>query len=167
MSGALIVTAGLRAADFARFDQLRRTHFPVDRNQLPAHLTLFHALPPSAKVELAALLKQLAVGPPPAAVTDGLLNMGQGVAIRIRSDELSNLHEQIADHFHGSLTSQDAAGWRPHITIQNKVEPNHAKALFDQLSVGWTDTRVHITALELHRYLGGPWAAVGRYPFRG
>lgn len=167
MSGALIITAGLADVDHARFDRLRRTHYPADRNWLPAHLTLFHALPPSAVGEVAQILKQLARAAPPAARTAGLLNLGRGVAVRIASDDLAVMRGEIADHFHGLLTSQDQAGWRPHITIQNKVEPATARALIASLEEGWVDSAVRIAALELHRYLGGPWEMIGRYPFRG
>lgn len=52
MSGALIVTAEIGAADFAWLEGLRRKHYPPDRNHVPAHLTIFHALPPSAEVEV-------------------------------------------------------------------------------------------------------------------
>ncbi len=48
MAGALIVTAEFAQPDFAWLEGLRRAHYPADRNQVPAHLTLFHALPPSA-----------------------------------------------------------------------------------------------------------------------
>ncbi|WP_228763515.1 2'-5' RNA ligase family protein [Brevundimonas sp. SPF441] len=41
----LIVTAALDARAFAYFEALRRRHFPPHLNQIPAHLTLFHALP--------------------------------------------------------------------------------------------------------------------------
>ena len=47
MAGPLIVTAELGPADFAWLDAQRRAHFPPERNQLAAHLTMFHALPPS------------------------------------------------------------------------------------------------------------------------
>ena len=49
MAGALIVTAELGPADFGWLEGLRRAHYPPERNQLPAHLTMFHALPPSAE----------------------------------------------------------------------------------------------------------------------
>jgi hypothetical protein len=48
----VIVAAELGATDFAWLDRLRRAHFPPDRNQLPAHLTLFHHLPPSLLAEI-------------------------------------------------------------------------------------------------------------------
>ena len=41
----LIITAALDDGAFDWFDGLRQTHFPRHRNVVPAHLTLFHALP--------------------------------------------------------------------------------------------------------------------------
>ena len=40
----LIVTLALDEAAEARFDGLRQEHFPLERNHLRAHVTLFHAL---------------------------------------------------------------------------------------------------------------------------
>ena len=55
MAGALgarplILAAELGAEDFAWLEGLRRRHYPAERNRVPAHLTIFHALPPSAEV---------------------------------------------------------------------------------------------------------------------
>ena len=52
----IIVSALFGDADLAWLDALRRAHFPPARNQLPAHLTLFHHLPPSIEGELGARL---------------------------------------------------------------------------------------------------------------
>ncbi|MEO7814074.1 MAG: 2'-5' RNA ligase family protein [Sphingomicrobium sp.] len=166
MSGALIVTAELEAADFAWLDAERRAHFPPERNQLAAHLTMFHALLPSAEEEVRGQLKMLAQASPPQATLIGLINLGGGVAYRVHSDGLAEIRAQIADHFVGSLTAQDGQGWRPHVTIQNKVQPAQAKALFYQLSRDFRPRPLTIHGLALHRYLGGPWEALGRYPFR-
>ena len=57
------------------------------------------------------------------------MDLGGGVAFRVVSDELDAIRDDIADHFHGLLCAQDAAGWRPHVTIQNKVAPREARAL--------------------------------------
>ena len=46
----LIVTALLDEAAQQRFDRLRRSHFPPERNHLDAHLTLFHRLPDAPAV---------------------------------------------------------------------------------------------------------------------
>ena len=48
----IIVSALFGAEDQAWFEALRRAHFPPERNQLAAHLTLFHHLPPSCADEL-------------------------------------------------------------------------------------------------------------------
>ena len=56
MAGALIVTAEIAQRDFSWLEHLRRSHYPAERNQVPAHLTMFHALPPSAEAEVRARL---------------------------------------------------------------------------------------------------------------
>lgn len=56
MAGALILTAELGAADFSWIEGLRRAHYPFDRNYVPAHLTIFHALAPSARRSFEAVL---------------------------------------------------------------------------------------------------------------
>ena len=167
MSGALVVTAELAPADFAELDALRRTHFPPERNQVPAHLTLFHALPPSAESELKSLLASLATGPRPNATLDAPYSLGGGVAFRVRSGELEEIRATIAYRFHGSLTAQDAVGWRAHVTVQNKVSAGAARALLADLSRDFRPRPLGIVGLELHRYLGGPWEPIARYPFRG
>lgn len=162
----LIVTAELDAEDQRWFDGLRQRYFPPERNRLNAHLTMFHALPPSAEGELRALLGSLAARPKLKATLSGPYSLGRGVAFRIRSPELEELRQDIAEHFHGSLTAQDSQGWRPHITIQNKVEPSTARATLAEVSDGFEPRSMPITGLGLHRYDGGPWEFVRRYPFR-
>jgi hypothetical protein len=127
---------------------------------------LFHALPPSALDEARSRLAALNRGPPPPATIAGLLNLGRGVAYRIVSPALEQLRGELADAFHGLLSAQDQAGWRPHVTIQNKVEPRVARALHDELAREFTPRPLAIAALALHEYRGGPWAPLGRWPFR-
>ena len=167
MSTPLIICADFAPADFARLDALRRTHFPPERNILSAHLTMFHALPPSALDDARRQLAHHASGGPPRALLAGLMNLGSGVAFRVVSDELDAIRANLADHFHGALTAQDAHGWRPHVTIQNKVGSSVARALMIELERDFKARPLGIAALSLHRYLGGPWDRVGRYPFRG
>ena len=167
MSGALIVTAELAPADFAWLDALRRRHYPPERNQLRAHLTMFHALPPSAEAEIRRELKRHAAAPAPRAAIAGLMNLGTGVAFRAVSDDLDAIRADLAAHCHGLLGAQDAAGWRPHITIQNKVKASAARALLADLEKGFRPRPVGISALALHRYLGGPWDSLAHYSFRG
>ena len=167
MSGALIVTAELGAEDFGWLDGLRRRHYPPERNQVPAHLTMFHALAPSAERELRGRLADLAAGPPPAARIAGVMDLGGGVALRVVSDELDALRDELARDLHGLLGAQDAGGWRPHVTIQSKVAPKVARDLVGSLERDFEPRPLRIAGLGLHRYLDGPWETLGGYMFRG
>lgn len=167
MPGPLIVTADLAPPDFAWLEGLRRTHYPPERNRVPVHLTLFHALPPSSEEEVGRQLAIQAAGPAPHAMIAGLMDLGGGVAFRVVSDELDSIRNEIADHFHGLLGAQDVAGWRPHVTIQNKVPPKTARALLAELERDFRPRPLGIAGLALHRYRDGPWETLARYPFRG
>ena len=92
----LIVSALLGPEDFAWLDRLRRAHFPPDRNRLPAHLTLFHHLPPSLGAELRQRLGEIARAPRPHAEAAGLIDLGGGAAIRIVSPELEAMRADLA-----------------------------------------------------------------------
>ncbi len=127
---------------------------------------MFHALPPSVEEEVSGQLKMLTHAHPPPASISGLINLGGGVAYRINSKALEVMRNQLSDHFAGSLTAQDGQGWRPHVTIQNKVPSAQAKALFQQLTREFYPRPLAIHGLALHRYLGGPWEALGRWAFR-
>lgn len=167
MAGALIVTAELGMADQAWLDGLRRAHYPPDRNRLPAHLTIFHALPPSAQGELRTRLKQMAAERSPRACIEGLMDLGGGVAFRVVSPDLDRMRQELAGSFHGLLSAQDVGGWRPHITIQNKVAPKVARALLVAFDRDFRMRPLDIHGIGLHRYLGGPWEKIAVFPFRG
>ena len=168
MAGPLIVTALLGPSDQAWFDRLRAMHFPPDRNQLAAHLTLFHAIPPMLEQELRQRLAAMATElPPPRADVVGLMNLGGGTAFRIVSDDLDAIRAELADAFRGALTQQDGYGWRPHITVQNKVTAAEARALGEQLERTFTPRPLGVSGLAYDHYAGGPWLPGRRYPFRG
>src|SRR4051794_9674760 len=167
MAGALIVTAQIGPADLAWLDRLRREHYPIERNQLPAHLTMFHALPPSAEGEVRSSLSRFASEAPPRASIEGLLDLDGGVAFRIVSPDLDHIRRELGTHFHGLLGAQDVGGWRPHVTIQNKVPPRDARALVARLASDFRPRPLAISGLGLHRYIGGPWDKLAVYAFRG
>lgn len=162
----LIVSALFGGEDFAWLDGLRRAHFPPARNQLAAHLTLFHHLPPSVEAELKHRLSESVRMPAPQAEAAGLISLGGGTAIRIVSTALEQIRADLAHAFHGLLTPQDAAGWRPHVTIQNKVSPEAARTLIRSLGASFRPRPISIVALAAWRYRGGPWEALSRHPFR-
>jgi hypothetical protein len=167
MAGALIVTAEIAPRDLAWLDGLRRAHYPAERNRVPAHLTMFHALPPSAEGDVRRSLSRLALESPPRASIEGLMDLGGGVAFRVVSPELDRIRDDLADDFHGLLGAQDAGGWRPHVTIQNKVPPKDARALLARLDLEFRSRPLAIAGMGLHRYAGGAWERLAAYPFRG
>jgi hypothetical protein len=83
-SAPIIITATLGPEDLAWADGLRRAHFPADRNVLPAHLTLFHHLPPSLLPEVKRLLSSEArtVVQPAARVAAAVAGPGRGAGRR-------------------------------------------------------------------------------------
>lgn len=165
----LILTLAMDPDTFARFDGLRRRHFPEALNRIPAHATLFHHLPglsePGIVETLAALMRTQA--PPEVAVT-GLRFTGRGVAYVLDSEALSAFRARLAERFEGleeGLTAQDRQGWRPHVTVQNKVAPGTARALHADLEADFTPFRFTAPGLLLWRYLGGPWARRATFSF--
>ena len=166
MAGALIVTAELGKADFAWLDALRRAHYPAERNRVPAHLTLFRTLPPSAEEEVRRSLARAAQMNRPRAEIAGVLNLDSGAAFRVSSPQLVGLRDELADEFRGLLTSQDTGRWTPHVTIQNKAEPRIARKLVQDLRGGFEPRPLEITGLELIRYREGEWEPLSRFGFR-
>ncbi len=167
MAGPLIVTAELAPADLAWLDALRRHHYPPERNRLPAHLTMFHALPPSLESEARRRLALAASAKAPGAMAAGIMDLGRGVAFRVVSEDLDRIREELSGSFHGMLGAQDQGGWRPHVTIQNKVSVREARSLVDALEAGFAPRPLRIRGLALHRYAGGPWETLQLWAFRG
>ncbi|OYY69756.1 MAG: hypothetical protein B7Y47_11395 [Sphingomonas sp. 28-63-12] len=163
----IIITALLGKEDFAHFDGLRRAHFPPERNQLAAHLTMFHHLMPSLEAEIRQrLADETRRVPAPAARVVGLISLGRGTAFRIESLDLEMIRARLAAAFATLLLPQDAAPWRPHITVQNKVPPADAKALTMALQADFRPRPLAIAGLAAWWYRGGPWALISRHMFR-
>jgi len=162
----IIVTATFGDGDNGWLQQLRRTHYPAERNRVPAHLTLFRQLPPSLEGELATRLARASAAPPPRATVAGIIDLGEGTAFRIESEALEEIRAELAQALHGLLMPQDLAPWRPHVTIQNKVPPREARALQRELRSDFEPRPLAIRALAAWRYLGGPWEPIRTWPFR-
>lgn len=163
-----IVTAMMGAADQRFFDALRAAHYPRARHVIPAHITLFHQLPPSSGDELHHLLRMIAHDtPPPSATLAGVWPLERGVAFHIDSPDLLAVRERIADRLRGLLTVQDRGRPKLHITIQNKVSAAAARALAAEFAAAFRPRRLHITGLAAHLYRGGPWEPAFACNFRG
>ncbi len=157
----LVVTLQLDEASQARFDALRRAHFPPERNHLQAHVTLFHALPGEHEDAVRADLERSARRPAYAVDVVRVRSLGRGVAYDLRSPELVAQRADLARGWQPWLTPQDARPHAAHVTVQNKVTPERARALLRELAAGFAPYAVTATGLALGRYLGGPWEPLG------
>ncbi|MCX2430157.1 2'-5' RNA ligase family protein [Pedobacter sp. GR22-10] len=164
MAGVCILTLQLDAESQAFFNRERKKHFPPAINYLDAHLTLFHQLPDEHNTigkitELKGSAFELEITKP--------MHLGNGVAYEINSDEIMRLHQYLADLFKADLIPQDRQKFRPHITIQNKVQPAAARALLSDIQHHFVPFTAVATGLDLWKYLGGPWQHVQSFPFTG
>jgi 2'-5' RNA ligase len=164
----LIVTLAIDEAAFLVLDGLRRRHFPLLRNLVPAHVTLFHRLPGTAEAAIHAELAAACRDRPPFCLASGQPRLlGRGVALTLASTELVELRDRLAARFLPLLAAQDRQPYRPHVTIQNKVAPEVARALALELEAHPRQLRITATGLLLWRYLAGPWQPVAACPFAG
>jgi 2'-5' RNA ligase len=163
----LILTLTLDEASQAFFDAQRKKYFPPKINYLGAHLTLFHALPGHEEAAIGDYLAEVAASQPaalPLQVT-GLKFMGRGVMYTLANPDLPALHRRLQQQWQPWLTAQDQQGLRPHITVQNKVDPAVARALLAELEASFQPFAAHGTGLALWAYRGGPWEQRRVFPF--
>ncbi|WP_243370246.1 2'-5' RNA ligase family protein [Microvirga solisilvae] len=162
----LILTLAMDERSFAFFDEQRRRYFPPDCNFIPAHLTLFHHLPGDHADSIGSMLGQQCAEQKSFRLdVTGLALLGRGVAYSLHSPELAELHRSLASQWAAWLTPQDRQKLQPHVTVQNKVEPQKARAL--QLALAETFAPFQATAvgLDLWWYRGGPWEKVRKFWF--
>jgi len=164
----LILTLQLNEEAAAFFNALRQAHFPKERNYLAAHLTLFHHLPGPHRAAISALLRARCQAQAllPLAVT-GLQFLGQGVAYKLESPAVDALHRELQAQWLPDLTPQDQQRRRPHVTVQNKVRPEVARALYEQLTAEFVPFEAVGTGLQLWAYAGGPWQWLESFAFGG
>ena len=162
-----VLTAELDGESFSRLNELRRRYYPPERNRVPAHVTLFHQLPGDRGREVKALLRQVSSGQPgfDIAVTE-VKSIGNGVALFLRSPQLSALRDALAAEWRPWLTNQDQAEFRPHVTIQNKVGEAEARQTQREVAATLHLPRMRGVGLHLWRYRNGPWEDVQVFRFR-
>ena len=166
MTEPFIVTLQLDAENAEALNVLRRAHFPAERNFLDAHITLFHALPGDEEEAIKADLRLRCAEMEAFDVFLSRIRFtGRGVALSVESAELSRLRAALAQQWNEYLTPQDRQGYRPHVTLQNKVPPETARTLYERLLAEWTPKTAHSRGLELWRYRGGPWEKLTDFPF--
>jgi 2'-5' RNA ligase len=164
----LILTAQADEAAARRFDAWRRAHYPAHLNRVPAHITLFHRLPPD---DLEAIEERLSERcwelAPLGARAVGLVSTGRGIAIVLDAPALVRLRTELARAWSRWLSPQDRQRLEPHVTIQNKVPPSKARQTLQALEPLFEPFSFTVEALRLWRYKGGPWEHVARFPLGG
>ena len=162
----LILTLAIDEPSFAFFDEKRRDHFPPERNFIPAHLTLFHHLPGEYITEIREVLGQRSSLQRRFQLeVTNLRSLGRGVAYTLQSDELTELRSGLAQQWAPWLTPQDRQKHQPHVTVQNNVDPQRARALLLDLSAAFVPFQATGIGLDLWWYRGGPWEKVQRFSF--
>ncbi len=160
----LIVTLALDDESQARLDAERTRWFPPALNRIPAHVSLFHALPGIELTSVSAMLDEAVGAAPPFPVeVTGLMRLGRGVAYRLRSPELVAIHTTLRNAWLPWLTPQDRQGYVPHVVVQNKVQPAEAERLYHSLHETFTPWTVQATGLLLWHYRNGPWELAERF----
>ena len=163
----LLLTLQLAEPGQSMFQSLRTRHFPETRNRVPAHVSLFHALPGEGCAEIVRVLHALQASRP-AILVEPPRSLGRGVAFPLASPDLLALRAGLAaawsaQSWSGKLTRQDLERFRPHVTVQNKVTPEQARQTLQRLQHGFVPWPTEGIALLLWRYLGGPWEALERF----
>ena len=96
---------------------------------------------------------------------DGVRSMGRGVLYELQAPEVMRLHRGLAEQFRPFLTPQDKQPLKPHVVVQNKVEPAEAKALLAVLQAGFAPWEVEAIGFDWWEYLGGPWRLLEQFAF--
>ena len=163
----LILTLTLDDAIQQYFNNLRKAHFPPERNYLDAHLTLFHHLPAGETQIIEAISNTVSNFDKMQLQVTGVKNIGNGVAFAMECAQLQAMHKQLQQQWDTWLIPQDRQKLWPHITVQNKVNPDVAKSLKEKLEQEFTPFEITGTGLSLFEYQGGPWKFIREFEFSG
>ena len=162
-----VVTLQLDPASFQRLDALRKHFFPPDRNFVPAHISLFHALPGDQLLHVKSILAEVSSQTEEFDIAvSGLRSLGRGVAYVLASGALQMLRGTLARGFAHWLTPQDRQRFQPHVTIQNKVTPGRAAETLRLLQSDFQPFTVRGLGICLWAYESGPWRPLERFTFR-
>ena len=154
-------------------NSIREQYFPKRLNRIPAHLTLFHALPDSRFAAIDGGLKQLSANTKPFFVSTGKpfrMRLGVGVNVGKGYNRMKQVHEDLRSQWMPHLSEQDQGGWRPHWTVMNKV--NEEKEVDDAFRAVEKEMLQSVRegqaiGLDLWRYDKGNWIFANEYKFKG
>lgn len=166
MPPPLIVTLKISEPAYAYFNSLRHRYYPAALNIVPAHVSLFHNLPGEELNSIRCSLRTLCTQTPAlalSAIAPRLL--GNGISIAVEGKTLLTCQKQLSVLWNEWLTPQDRQGYRPHITIQNKVSKEHALDSFAQIEKTFLPVVFTGDGINLWSYLNGLWGFVDSFPF--
>ena len=149
-----LITLGMDEATFTRLDDLRRRYFPPERNQIPAHVSLFHHLPGNEFDAIDAELARVAKANAP-------------ITLRFKSPRPTGRGVMLVVDAPRDLTPQDKQPYHPHVMVMNKAERHEADAALAEIQASWAPWSGTGDRLILWRYLGGPWDEVASYSLTG
>ncbi len=158
----LVVSLVLDEDTTARFEAERAELFAPGRTAVGAHLTLFHAVPGEQLGVVRAQVRAQARRSPFELPVTEVIALGKGAAYRLESAELVHLHAALQRAWWDGLTRQDRQSLRPHVTVQNKVGADVARATVVRLRAAFTPFTATAEALAVWRYVGGPWELIER-----
>ena len=166
---------------------LRQLHFPARLNKLSAHVTLFHALPGAHLAEIKRDLKSVAATTSTFAIETRMppFRMRKGVGIHVSpvrsndgsssndADDNNQIHA-IFTHLRSlwlswlSPQDRDRRSFRPHYTIQNKVDdPAIVDRCFREIETEFPGSTGQVRGLTLYLYDRGWWKWEDEFLFRG
>lgn len=162
---ALILSAELQPPVQALFEALRRQYFPPERNWIPAHISLFHALPDAEYERIGNDIRELL--PRNTAFEAAIrapVSIGRGVAYFLDAPLLQQTRTELARRWSNWLIPQDRQGYRPHIVVQNKVDSTVVAQTLKALAHTLVPAQTSLAVLRLWRYENGPWAHLCDFP---
>lgn len=163
----IVLTLKINTEAAAYFTNLRKLHFPAERNYLDAHLTLFHHLPENES-SIFEVVKTVCFQQKPMDLqVTQVVSIGAGVAFKLECEALKKLHKNLQQQFQLWLTPQDQQAIWPHITVQNKVDRATALQLHQELSLNFEPFEIQGLGFTLWEYLGGPWKLIEDIEFAG
>lgn len=168
---AYVLTLQITKSLAGPMNALRKEYFPKELNRVPAHLTLFHALPHSQMKVLQDGLSRISSGMTPFAISTGKpfrMRKGVGINVDVGHDKVKRVHGQLRSRWLKFLSMQDAGGFRPHWTIMNKVDDEKkVESAFDTVRHGLSARceTGYVTGLDLWKYQHGRWELADEYWF--
>ncbi|PRP82207.1 phosphoesterase HXTX [Planoprotostelium fungivorum] len=178
--GPLVITIAWDENTHEKLTGLRKQYFPPKINYLNAHLTLFHdvPLPPSTAIDhikrCCSSYSQFPIrfnrvfpmGQRGEIKSENELNE-RGVAVSAYADQIIGIHRDLQDLWWDHLGQQDQRKLSPHVTICNKVTPEAAAEIYNEVEKMWEPHRGWVTGIDVWEYLeDGSWRFEGKVEFK-